>query len=90
MQLIPQTQRGSRQQDGNTIPYPNWKKHIARADSVSTTYDTNNIPSALSGFIALPDRGDGQLKVHELCELLGGRADTIDSVEWNVRTPYLS
>ena len=78
------------QQDGNAIPYPNWKKHIERADTVSTAYDTNDIPSASSGFIALPDRGDGHSKVHELRELLEG--EQIRLIRWNGMCvpPYLS
>ena len=69
------------QQDGNALPYPNSKKHIGRADSVSTAYDTNSIPSASSGFIALPDREDSYSKIHELRELLEG--ERMRLIKWN-------
>lgn len=52
-----QTERS--QVDKNASPHPNGWKHIAQAEATGTAYNTSDIPSASSGFIALPDRGPG-------------------------------
>lgn len=75
------------QQDKNALPYPNSHKHIARAESVATSYDTNTIPSASSGFVALPDRGDRGSKVHETRELLDG--ESFKLIQWNGTYVYV-
>ena len=69
------------QQDPNAVPYPNRHKHFARAETTTTCYDTNDIPSASSGFVALSDLGDGTSKVHEARELLEGEAFKL--ILWN-------
>lgn len=69
------------QRDSNSLPYPNSHKIIANAKSVGTSYDVNDIPSASSGFIALPDGGDRGSKVHESRELLEG--EKFKLIEWN-------
>lgn len=74
-------QEARAQQDPNTARYPNQQKHFARAEATKTPYNTNNIPSASSGFIALSDLGDGISKVHEARELLDG--ETFKLIEWN-------
>ncbi|KJA15173.1 hypothetical protein HYPSUDRAFT_58963 [Hypholoma sublateritium FD-334 SS-4] len=50
----------------------NIKKHVATAKTTQTHYDTKNIPSASSGFVALPDGGPG--KYSRLRPLLRGGA----------------
>lgn len=62
------------------IRCPNGHK-IARVESMATSYDTNTIPSASSGFAALPDGGHCGSKVHEARELLDG--ENFKVVEWN-------
>ena len=69
------------QQDGNSLPYANSHKHIARAESITTSYDTNTIPSASSGFISLPDTHDRGSKVFETKELLAGGKFRL--IRWN-------
>lgn len=69
------------QQDPNATPYPNRHKHYARAETTTTCYDTNDIPSASSGFVALSDVGDGTSKIHEARELLEGEAFKL--IRWN-------
>lgn len=65
-------QEAHAQQDPNAVRYPNSHKHFARAETTTTSYDTNDIPSASSGFVALSDLGDSSSKVHEARELLEG------------------
>ncbi|KJA13850.1 hypothetical protein HYPSUDRAFT_120380, partial [Hypholoma sublateritium FD-334 SS-4] len=53
----------------NTTPHPNTLKHVMAADRTPTAYDTSNIPSASTGFIALPDTQSGESSTlrHLLC-----------------------
>lgn len=54
-----------REKDGKP---PQVKKHIAAAETTKTSFNTKNIPSAATGFIALPDGDTG--KYHKLRPLL--------------------
>lgn len=76
-------QEARTQQDGNSAPYANGHKHVANAESIATSFDTNAIPSAASGFIALPDTDERGSKVFESKELLEGGKFKL--IRWNGR-----
>lgn len=60
------------QQDKNTTVYSNAAKIIAGAAVTQTDYDTSNMPSASTGFIALSDRTERLDRIHKTEELLAG------------------
>lgn len=60
---------------------PNSHNHTARSETITTSYGTNAIPSASSGFHALPDNGERGSKVHESRELLEGQRFKL--IRWN-------
>lgn len=65
-------------EDKISKPYANSLKHVSKAACTQTTYDTRDIPSASTGFVALPDVDYGRIAGHK--ELLEG--GTFRLIKW--------
>lgn len=78
-----ENRKRKRQQAGaqNTVDPANVEKHVAAAETTQTPYDTKNIPSASTGFVALPDGGSG--KYYKLRPLL--RHHRLKLIRWRGR-----
>ncbi|KJA13562.1 hypothetical protein HYPSUDRAFT_59829 [Hypholoma sublateritium FD-334 SS-4] len=66
-------------QNTPSVSHPNAVKYVAAAPTTHTTYRTSDIPSASTGFIALPDRGSA--KCNKLRYLL--RRQKFKRIRWN-------
>lgn len=56
---------------GYTPPSQVYEKYVNTAEAVKTKYDTKNLPTASTGYIALPDEGGGVYSLGYLVGKLG-------------------